>query len=101
MSRTASSEREPYKPDNRAAIAAIERRRGELDVSIETLAVRAGMTERRLRRIRKSGRAWRREVNALRMALRSIEADRKSETELFGGTDARAGEGGAGRAEGN
>lgn len=93
------SEREPYKPAEPAAIATIEAKRLELGVSVATLAERAGMGERKLRRIRKSKRAWKRDINALRMALRSIERDQKNDDELFGGDDSEtAGEGGAGRA---
>lgn len=98
MPRTAKArEREPYKPDMTGKVDELELKRLALGVSIEDLAARAGMTERQLRRVRKSGRAWKREIHALRMALRSIEADQKAEAELFGGDDETAGEGGQGR----
>ncbi len=98
MSRT-KVEREPYKPKHVAELEAIDSRRRELGASIEALARQAGMGERGVRRILKSGRAWKREILALRMAVRSIERDQKAEAELFsgGGGDETTGAGGTGR----
>jgi hypothetical protein len=57
-----------------------------MKVSLEALAERAGLTMRQIYRIRKSARAWPREIRALSMALRQIDKERKAEAELFGGT---------------
>lgn len=75
--------RRPYRPDSRAEIDAIEARRRQLRVSVADLAGRAGMSERKLMRIRRSGRAFGRDLVALRMALREIDKQRRAQARMF------------------
>jgi hypothetical protein len=63
----------------------IEARRQALVLPVSMLADRAGLELRQLQRIRAGGRAWPREIRALKMALRSIERERRSDEALFPG----------------
>lgn len=67
--------RSHYKPDESAALAKIEARRVAAEVSQVMLAVEAGLSLRTLQRAMKSGRAFKRHVNALAMAMRSFERE--------------------------
>lgn len=73
----------PYKPLQVAALASIDRKRLALAVPLSVLADRASIPGRTLRRIRASGRAWDREVRALRMALRQLEKEYAATDALF------------------
>ncbi len=75
--------RGPYAPDAREAIDRIEANRERIGVTVAQLAQRAGISERQLINIRKSGRAFKRKVNALRMALRALEKEQKLAGTLF------------------
>lgn len=79
--------RGPYAPDAREAIDRIEANRERLGITVAQLAQRAGISERQLINIRKSGRAFKRKVNALRMALRALEKEQKLAGALFPGAD--------------
>lgn len=86
---------DPYKPLLADELARLDRRRLKAGVSVVALADRAGIARSTMTRIRASGRAWPRQVRALKMALRSIEREAKAEGALFpGDEDADAGEGG-------
>lgn len=77
-------QRGPYRPDQQQAIARLERRRQRLGVSLEDLAARSGVRLRRLYRVRSEGRAFARDIKALRFALRAIERERAAEQEALG-----------------
>lgn len=77
------SPRRPYRPDAAADIARIEAKRARLAVSQAELAARCGMTERSWRRMVSDGRAFPRRIRAARLALRSIEAERRTEAQAF------------------
>lgn len=70
--------KKPYKPDMSAELARIERRRIEAGITVDELADAADMQLRQLMRIRTGKRAWRRDVNVLKFALRSIEKRKRS-----------------------
>lgn len=73
----------PYRPDQADKLAALEERRQRSGATIEQLAERAGMTARTLYRIRRTRLAFPRQINALSMALRSIERDARQAAALF------------------
>lgn len=73
----------PYKPLQTAELGRVETRRRALKLPVDALAERAGIEVRTLMRIRKSGRAWPREIRALKMALRSIEKERRAAAALI------------------
>lgn len=75
--------RGPYRGDYRETLAGVERERRELGISIAELAGRAGMSERKLNRARRTGLAFRRDVNALRMAIREIKKQQRQQVRLF------------------
>lgn len=75
--------RAPYRRDRAPDIAAIEGRRKVLEISAEALAGRAAIDRRTYERMRRSGLAFPRQISALRMALRSLEKERRQEGELF------------------
>lgn len=75
----ARGRRGAYRPDQAAALARIEARRRQLGVSLAELAWRAAISEATLRRMRRDGRGWRRQVRALAFVLRAIERERQVE----------------------
>lgn len=78
--------RGPYAEAHEAELRAIDAERRRQGVSIEQLAARAGMTERQLRRLLKSGRAFRRRLLALQAALRALKREAKEQDRYFEGT---------------
>lgn len=76
-------QRRPYRPDQAQALTRIDEKRRRVGVTIAELAAHAGLGERTLRRMRKSGLAWPRHVRALTFALRSIEKERRSEDRVL------------------
>lgn len=89
----------PYRPDQSAKLAAIEARRLALNLSVEELASRAGISRNTLHRIRKDQRCWPRTVRALALALRSAEGEQKREAALLGASvnTAKPGKGSGGK----
>lgn len=75
----------PYKPAQAVELKEIEARRLKLVLPVSSLAERAGIDTRTMQRIRRSGRAWPREIRVMKMALRSIEKERKTEGLIFPG----------------
>ena len=65
----------PYRSDHSDALARIEARRVAAGISVDLLALNAGMSVKTLQRMRKSGMAFKRHVNALAMALRALERE--------------------------
>lgn len=72
-----------YRSDHAEAVAAIRSRREALGISINRLADRAGMHRDTLMRILATGLGFQRQINALRMALRSLEKERRAADALF------------------
>lgn len=83
---------DPYKPVQTGELELIELKRRHLGVTVAELAERIGMSERQMTNIRRSKRAWPRNIRAMKMALRSIERERRGEGELMA-APARGGEG--------
>jgi hypothetical protein len=77
----------PYKPLQESELKRIEGRRKALLLPVSMLADRAGIDLSTMQRIRRSARAWPREIRAMKMALRSIEKERKAEAALFAAGD--------------
>lgn len=77
--------RVPYQADYTAALKQLEARRLAGRFTLQDLAERADMGIATLRRLRRTGRAFRRQVQALKMALRSLERDRRGNGALFAG----------------
>lgn len=77
--------RGPYKALRQAELEAIEAKRKRLGITKKALAARAGIDVSGLRLILRSGRAFRRTVVALKMALRSLEKEQKAQAGLFEG----------------
>lgn len=78
-----SARRAPYRRDFTDRLAAIEARRQRAGVTIKDLCERAGVADATYRRMRRARMAFERQVNALSMALRSIERDRRTAAALF------------------
>lgn len=75
--------RRPYRPDQAQTLDRLEAKRRRLGVTMAELAARAGLGERTLRRMQKTGLAFPRHVRALTFALRSIERERVSEDQVL------------------
>ena len=87
MKRQSPKLRQSYKPNVRDKVAAIEERRKALGISVSELAYRAQSNRATLDRIRKTGCAWSRELRALSMALRTLEAEARRAGNLFPGDE--------------
>lgn len=72
-----------YRPDQGAALARIEAARLKAGVSREALAQASDMSERTYRRALADGRAWPRQVEALRMALRSLSREARDSAGMY------------------
>lgn len=75
--------RTAYRPDQAEALKRIEAGRKREEISRDVLAIAAGMSERTYRRALASGRAWPRQVEALRMALRSLSREARDGGAMF------------------
>lgn len=73
----------PYRAAFATELAGIEARRVAAGISIDELAGKAGIDRSTYFRMRKSGLAFRRHVNALVMALRTLESDRRWQNDAF------------------
>lgn len=80
-----SKRRSPLR-DLSVRIAALDKRRAALDVPHQALALRAGIAVRTWNQMRRTGKAKRRHVEAVSMALRSIGKE-------LNGLDAQYGDG--------
>ncbi|MFK0330891.1 hypothetical protein ACIQUB_07185 [Rhizobium sp. NPDC090275] len=80
-------QRTPYRPDQGQALARIEASRSRLKITQEDLAEAADLSIRTYRRMIKSGLGFQRQIRALRFALRTIEAKRRSAEKMFEGHD--------------
>jgi hypothetical protein len=74
-----------YRDEEQAAIAAIEQRRKAAGVTFQELSVASGIAVATIRRMVRSGLGFPRQINALRMAMRTLERDRKTAEALFPG----------------
>lgn len=74
---------EPYRSVHKIELDRIEQRRVAANVTIDDLCDKASVPLATYRRMRKSGLAFRRQVKALAMAMRTLEADRKREDDIF------------------
>jgi uncharacterized protein YerC len=72
-----------YRAEEAAAIAAIEARRIAAGVTYQALSETSGVAVATIRRMVRSGLGFQRKINALRMAMRTLERDRRSSSELF------------------
>ncbi|WP_132313667.1 hypothetical protein [Martelella mediterranea] len=77
------SKRSTYRPEQAEALAKIERRRQIMDVQHSELADTAAISRETWRRIRREKRAFPAQITALRFALRTIEARRRSAEDVF------------------
>lgn len=75
--------REPYRPVKAEEIAALEARRLAGGFTALELAMKAGISERTYRNMRRHGRAWPRHIRALSLALRTLEQAQKREGDAF------------------
>lgn len=85
------SGRGAYRPKKAEEISAIEARRLAGGFTVGELAQKAGMDERTYRRMRHSGLGFQRRIRSLQMALRTLEGERKRESEVFPADRFRAG----------
>jgi hypothetical protein len=79
--------RGPYQADKRDELRNLDSKRRRIDVTFQELSNHTGIGIATLRRMFKSGLAFSRQINAVRMALRSIEKDRKAAARLFSRED--------------
>lgn len=75
--------RTSYRPDHGVALTRIEAARRGHGISREVLAQAAGMSERTYRRAISGGRAWPRQIEALRMAMRSLARETRDGGGMF------------------
>lgn len=80
----------PYRSLHRIELDRIEARRAAAGISIDELAAKAGLHRNTYGRMKRSGLAFKRHVTALAMAMRTLEADKKREGELFPGGPGRS-----------
>ncbi len=78
-------QRTPYRPDQGLALTRIEATRIRLKITQEDLAESADLSVRTYRRMLRSGLGFSRHIRALRFALRTIEAKRRSAEKMFEG----------------
>lgn len=75
--------RGPYKTAKGDELRNLDSKRRRLDVTFQELSNHTGIGIATLRRMFSTGLAFSRQLNAVRMALRSIEKDRKAAVRLF------------------
>lgn len=76
-------QRTPYRPDQAAQLERIEARRKRHDIRHEDLADAADLALSTYRRIRKTSRASKLQVNSLRWAIRTILKRREEADAMF------------------
>lgn len=79
----AAKRRGPYREDFSERLGAIEARRRALGITQTELAMRAGVDRTTLQRALASGRAFRRTLNALTLAVRELEKEGRRKETLF------------------
>lgn len=77
------AERGVYRPGKAVELEAIEARRLANGFTVDALARKAGMSRRTYERMRRSGLGFHRRIKSLQMALRTLEAERRREDEVF------------------
>lgn len=83
MTSYSGASRGAYRPSQSERIAGIETRRKRAGITLEALCARAGVATATYRRMRRAGLAFPRHINALAMALRSMERERRQSASLF------------------
>lgn len=75
--------RGPYKAAKHDDLRSLDSKRRRIGATFQELSNHTGIGIATLRRMFNTGHAFLRQVNAVRMALRSIEKDRKAAARLF------------------
>jgi len=75
--------RRPYKAAKHDELRNLDSKRRRIGATFQELSNHTGIGIATLRRMFKTGLAFSRQLNAVRMALRSIEKDRKAAPRLF------------------
>jgi len=73
----------PYRSIHQRELERIEARRVAAGVTLAELCDKSQVSQATYRRMRGSGRAFKRHVNALSMAMRTLEGERRRDDELF------------------
>ncbi|MGZ5905148.1 MAG: helix-turn-helix domain-containing protein [Reyranella sp.] len=81
--------RGPYRKDRRPEVDALMVKRKRLNISIEGLAERSGISRTQLYQIKATGLAFDRQLRAIAAAIRAIEREAARDDSLFGGVDGR------------
>lgn len=76
-------ERRPYRSLRAKDLERIEARRVAAGIALQELCGKSGVSTATYYRMRRSGLAFKRHVNALAMALRTLESERRGDDKLF------------------